>query len=113
MGIRKQAVVSDRYTSNYEAHPPFLAVDKATVAVRTSIIRGPIFNWWAHLFLLQDPIPVFRRFLALADFDLTRLFSPALECHAPRLDFALGVVPIHEGTGHPVLLPVDLHPVRP
>ena len=82
------------------------------VAVRTSIIHGPMFSWWAHLFLLQDPIPVFRWFLALADFDLTRLFSPALERHAPRLDFALRVVPIPECAGHPVLLPVDLHPIR-
>ncbi len=112
-GIKKQAVVSDRYTSSHEAHPPFLAVDRATVAVRTSIIHGPISSWSAHLFLLQDPIPVFRWFVTLADFGFIRFFSPALKSHAPRLDFALGVVPVLKCAGHSVLLPVDLHPIRP
>ena len=111
--IKKQAVVSDRYTSSHGVHSPFLAVYRATVAVRKSIIHGPISSWSAHLFLLQDPIPILWWFMTLADFDFIRFFSPALKSHAPRLDFALGVVPVLKCAGHSVLLPVDLHPIRP
>ena len=113
VSIRKQAVVSERYTSSHEVHHPFLAVYRATVAVRTSIIQGPISSWSAHLFLLQHPIPVLWWFLTIADFDSTCLFSPAFKSHAPRLDFALGIVPVLECAGHSVLLPIYIHPIRP